>query len=47
VANFASAEMNLIVATIRMPFALMLALMFALGWAAAALTSRLRSTGKD
>lgn len=47
VTNFASAEMNLIVATIRMPFALMLALMFALGWAAAALTSRLRSTGKD
>jgi uncharacterized integral membrane protein len=46
VANFDSAEMNLLVATIRMPLALMLALMFALGWAAAALTSRLRS-GKD
>lgn len=45
--NFDTAEVNLLVATIRMPLALMLALMFALGWAAAALTSRLRSTGKD
>jgi uncharacterized integral membrane protein len=46
VANFDSAEVNLLVATIRMPLALMLALLFALGWAAAALTSRLRSAGK-
>lgn len=44
--NFDTAEVNLLVATIRMPLALMLALLFALGWAAAALTSRLRAAGK-
>jgi lipopolysaccharide assembly protein A len=45
VANFDSVQVNLLVATIKMPLALMLALMFALGWAAAALTARLRSSG--
>ena len=45
VTNFETATVNLFMAEIRMPLALLLATMFGLGWVSAMLASKLRSKG--
>lgn len=45
-ANFGTVTVNLVLGHINMPLAILLALMFALGWGAATLTAMIRG-GKD